>query len=170
MIESLTIVRPGIDVGIEMDQRKLAKFLGMGFQQRISHKVITTECQHGDVLRKQLLSVSLNDGDRLVGVTRHKFHIAPISNCKLIKRIEIEGIGIGQQFCQLNTSRSNGLGPKSGARAKCCGEIKRQTRHHHICPRNLSRGFPAKEGIGAAKGLLRFPRAKQITSWMVAIR
>ena len=83
----------------------------MGFQQRISYKVITTKCQHGDILRKQLLRVSLNDGDRLIGVTRDKFNIAPISNCKLIKRVEIEGIGIGQQFCQLNTCRSNRLRP-----------------------------------------------------------
>ena len=157
MIETLAIIRPGIDVGVKMNQRELAKFLGMGFQQRISHKVIATECQHGDILREQLFGMSLNDGDRLVGVTRHKFHIAPISNCKLIKRVEIEGIGIGQQFCQLNTCRSNRLGPKSGAGAKRRGEIKRQTRHHHICPCNLSRGFPAKKGIGAAKGLLRFP-------------
>ncbi len=157
MIEALAIIRPGIDVGVKMNQRELAKFLGMGLQQRISHKVITTECQHRDILRKQLLRVSLNNGDRLVGVTRYKFHIAPISNGKLIKRVEIEGIGIGQQFCQLYACRSNSLGPKSRARAKRRGEIKWQTRHHHICPRNLSRGFPAKEGIGAAKGLLRFP-------------
>jgi hypothetical protein len=41
------LVRPGVAVGIEVDQRQRAMAAGMGLEQRVADEVVAAQGQHG---------------------------------------------------------------------------------------------------------------------------
>ena len=54
VIQALAVIRPGVNVGVEVHQRHRSMDLVMGFQKRIGDKMIPTQGDHEGVFLKDL--------------------------------------------------------------------------------------------------------------------
>ena len=156
------VVGPGIGMGVELDQRQGAVFLGIGLEDREGDEMVAAQGDGADIGGEDPADMRLDQARRLPDLGVIEGHVAVIHDGELAQRVEIPAVGriVGLQGRGL----ADRARPEPRAGPVGHGLVEGHARHGEVHAGEVlcvlppqERGRP-REGVLEGKALQVFPR------------